>query len=574
MWLGPALDAGLAESVRTWARSGMVRRLWAKDARVWTGRDEARWLGWLDVATADAPLKALAALTREVGAAGFSDVLLLGMGGSSLCPEVLSRVLGPAAGAPALHVLDTTDPAQIRRTESRLDLSRTLCIVSSKSGTTLEPTILTEYFLERIRQRVGAEEAGSRFVAITDPGSALEVIAHAAQFRQVWHVVPAIGGRFSALSNFGLVPAAVCGLDVTTLLVRARAMAGRCGAAEPPDQNPGVRLGLALGVAAGQGRDKVTLVLSPAIRDLGSWLEQLLAESTGKTGRGLIPVTDEEVGPRSVYGDDRFFVYLRLEAEPDRAQDVAMARLADAGHPVVELALRDRLDIGAEFFRWEIATAVCGAVLGINPFDQPDVEASKVATRELTAAYESAGAFPVETPLAQTEGMTLYANARNTETLRAAAGTPGGVEPLLSAHVARLAPGDYFAVLAYVDRSETHRRVLQRLRHTVRDARRVAPCVGFGPRFLHSTGQAFKGGAATGVFLQVTCDNAADLPIPGRGYTFGVVQAAQALGDLQVLAARGRRALRVHLGSDVTAGLERLTNMVQAASEAAPQTDE
>ena len=542
----------------------MVRRLWAKDAEVWTGGDEARWLGWLDVATADVPLEALAALTRDVKAAGFTDALLLGMGGSSLCPEVLSRVLGPAAGAPVLHVLDSTDPAQIQRTESRMDLSRTLCIVSSKSGTTLEPTILTEYFLDRVRQRVGSEEAGSRFVAVTDPGSALEAIARAARFRQVWHGAPAIGGRFSALSNFGLVPAAVCGLNVPSLLDRARTMAGWCGPAEPPDRNPGVWLGLALGAAAGQGRDKVTLVLSPAVRDLGSWLEQLLAESTGKAGRGLIPVADEEVGPPSVYGDDRFFVYLRLEAEPDRAQDEAMAQLAAAGHPVVELVLRDRLDIGAEFFRWEIATAVCGAVLGVNPFDQPDVEASKVATRVLTAAYESAGAFPVETPLAQTAAMTLYADARNTESLRGVAGTPVGVEALLAAHVARLAPGDYFAVLAYVDRSEPHRIALQRLRHAVRDARGVATCVGFGPRFLHSTGQAFKGGGAGGVFLQVTCDDAVDLPIPGRGHTFGVVQAAQALGDLQVLAARGRRALRVHLGSDATDGLERLTNMVQA----------
>ena len=306
-------------------------------------------------------------------------------------------------------------------------------------------------------------------------------------------------GLSVALSNFGLVPAAVCGLDVPALLVRARAMAGRCGAAEPPDRNPGVRLGLALGAAAGQGRDKVTLVLSPAIRDLGSWLEQLLAESTGKAGRGLIPVTDEEVGPPSVYGDDRVFVYLRLEAEPDRAQDVAMARLADAGHPVAELALRDRLDIGAEFFRWEIATSVCGAVLGINPFDQPDVEASKVATRELTAAYESAGAFPIETPLARTDGITLYADGPNTETLRAAAGAPVGVEPLLSAHVARLAPGDYFAVLAYVDRSETHRSVLQRLRQAVRDAKRVATCVGFGPRSCTRPVRRSRGGRHGGV---------------------------------------------------------------------------
>ena len=566
MRLGPELDAALAESVRVWARSGTLRRLWARDAGVWTGVDEDRWLGWLDVATAAAPLEVLAGLAGEVAAAGLTDVLLLGMGGSSLCPEVLSRVLGPVDGAPVLHVLDSTDPAQIRRAEARLDLSRTLCIVSSKSGTTLETTILTEYFLDRVGRLVGVEEVGSRFVAITDPGSALETAAHSARFRHVWHGMPAIGGRFSALSNFGLVPAAVCGLDVRALLARARAMAGRCGPTEPLDRNPGVRLGLALGLAATQGRDKVTLVLSPGIRDLGSWLEQLLAESTGKMGEGLVPVTDEEIGPPSVYRDDRFFVYLRLEAEPHQGQDLSMTRLVDAGQPVLELSVPDRLDIGAEFFRWEIATAVCGAVLGINPFDQPDVEASKVATWELTAAYESAGAFPIETPLARTEGVTLYADAANTETLRAAAGTDAGVGVMLSAHLDRLTLGDYFAVLAYVDRSEPHRRVLQRLRHAVRDARGVATCVGFGPRFLHSTGQAFKGGPVTGLFLQITCDDAADLPIPGRGYTFGVVKMAQALGDLQVLSARGRRVLRVHLGADVTAGLEWLTDLVEAAA--------
>ena len=565
MRLGSSLTLALAESAAAWDRGEMVQRLWAKDADVWTGGDEASWLGWLDVATAAAPLEELLALTSDVGAAGFTDVLLLGMGGSSLCPEVLSLVLGPAPGAPTLHVLDSTDPAQIRRTASRLDLSRTLCIVSSKSGTTLEPTVLTEYFLEQVRQGVGDEVAGSRFVAITDPGSALEAAAHAAGFRQVWHGVPSIGGRFSALSNFGLVPAAVVGLDVAALLDRARDMAVRCGPSEPVDRNPGVRLGLVLGAAAGQGHDKVTLVLSAGLRDLGSWLEQLLAESTGKSGNGLIPVTDEDVGPPSVYGDDRCFVYLRLETEPDPGLDRAMTRLADAGHPVVELAVRDRLDIAAEFFRWEIATAVCGAVLGINPFDQPDVEASKVATRALTDAYESTGALPVETPLARTETMTLYADPRNTEALRAASGPDVGVGSLLSAHLSRLVPGDYFAVLAYVDRSQAHRRVLARLRHVVRDARGVATCVGFGPRFLHSTGQAFKGGPPTGVVLQVTCDDVPDLPIPGRGYTFGVVKAAQARGDLEVLAARGRRALRVHLGPDVTAGLERLTDLVQAA---------
>ncbi|MDP6581951.1 MAG: hypothetical protein QF681_14960, partial [Vicinamibacterales bacterium] len=413
------------------------------------------------------------------------------------------------------------------------------------------------------------DDAGSRFMAITDPGSALEATAHAARFRRVWHGVPTIGGRFSALSNFGLVPAAVCGLDISTLLARARRMAKQCGPDEPVDRNPGVRLGLTLGLAARQGRDKVTLVLSSAIRDLGSWLEQLLAESTGKMGQGLIPVADEEVGVPSVYGEDRCFVYLRLEPEPDPELDKAVAQLAEAGHPVVDLALHDRFDVAAEFFRWEMATAVCGVVLGVNPFDQPDVEASKVATRELTAAYESAGAFEAELPLARNGGLTLYADPRNTETLRATAGEQAGIDRLLSAHLARLGPGDYFAALAYLDRRATHWAALQRLRHVVREARRVATCVGFGPRFLHSTGQVFKGGPDSGVFLQVTCDDVADLPIPGRGYTFGVVKAAQASGDLQVLAARGRRALRVHLGTDVGAGLERLDGMVRAAMVAA-----
>jgi transaldolase/glucose-6-phosphate isomerase len=564
MRLGPGLDAALAEATLAWAGRGLVRRLWAKDAGVWTGGDEDRWLGWLDVVTAEAPLGGLAAMADEIGDAGLTDVLLLGMGGSSLCPEVLSRVLGPAQGAPTLHVLDSTDPGQILRIASRLDLSRTLCIVSSKSGTTLESASLSEYFLDRIGQQVGTDDAGSRFVAITDPGSALEAAAHAAGFRKVWHGVPAIGGRYSALSNFGLVPAAACGLDVSALLARAREMAERCGPAEPPDRNPGVQLGLALGLAAGQGRDKITLVLSPAIRELGSWLEQMLAESTGKMGQGLIPVTDEGVGPPSGYGEDRFFVYLRLDAEADPVQDEAMAKLADAGHPIVELALRDRRDIAAEFFRWEMATAVCGAVLCINPFDQPDVEASKVATRELTAAYELAGAFPVERPLAEGDGLTFYADPRNSETLLAASGTNVGVEALLTAHLSRLRSGDYFAVLAYVDNCETHRVVLQRLRHSVREAFGVATSVGFGPRFLHSTGQVFKGGPDSGVFLQITSDDAVDLAIPGRAYTFGVVKAAQALGDLQVLAARGRRVLRVHLGADVATGLGQLADLVRA----------
>jgi transaldolase/glucose-6-phosphate isomerase len=563
--LGPALDAALADTAAEWARADMVRRIWAKDATVWTGGDEDRWLGWMDAVTAEVPLDALAALAREIETAGLTDVLLLGMGGSSLGPEVLGAVLGSReTGGPALHVLDSTVPAQIRRVESRLDLSRTCCVVSSKSGTTLESAVLAEYFLDRIRRRVGAEATGSRFVAITDPGSALEHTARATAFRGVWHGAPTIGGRFSVLSNFGLVPAAVCGFDVATLLERARAMAQRCGLAEPLDGNPGVWLGLTLGVAAQHGRDKVTFVLPAALGALGCWLEQLLAESTGKAGQGLVPIVDERLGPPAVYGRDRLFVHLRLAGEPEVDQEAAIGRLVETGHPVVELTLRDRLDLGAEFFRWEVATATCGAVLGIHPFDQPDVEASKVATRTLTTAYESAGAFPPEAPLARADDLTLYADARNAATLGALAGPDASVDRLLAAHLAQLRPGDYFALLAYLDRDTPQQMALDRLRHRVRDASGVATCVGFGPRFLHSTGQVFKGGPATGVFLQITADDAADLKIPGRAYTFGVVKAAQALGDLEVLVARDRRVLRVHLGPDVMAGLRHLEERVSA----------
>ena len=565
MRIGPGLEAALGELTRAWDRDAKVRRLWEKDASLWTGSQEDQWLGWLDLVGAAAPIDTLAALAHDTRTRGVTDVLLLGMGGSSLGSEVLSHVLGAADGAPTLHVLDTTDPAQVGRMVSRLDLSRTLCIVSSKSGTTLEPTLLTEYVLDRVRSRLGAGAAGSRFLAITDPGSALEEVARAAHFRQVWHGRPTIGGRFSVLSNFGLVPAAVCGLDVATVVGRATAMAGRCGPGVPADRNPGVRLGLTLGLAAARGRDKVTLVMSPAINALAGWVEQLLAESTGKQGRGLIPVVDEEVAAPSVYGHDRLFVYLRLESEPDPEQDAALKCVADAAHPVIELAVPDRIDIAGEFFRWEVATAVCGAVLGVNPFDQPDVEASKLATRELTAAYESASGLPVDTPLARLDAIALYADGRNTESLRAAAGEHAGVEQLLSAHLARLQAGDYFAVLAYIEMSATHRSMMQRLRHAVRERCAVATCVGFGPRFLHSTGQAFKGGPPTGVFLQVTCDDPVDLPVPGRGYTLGVVKAAQALGDWRVLADRGRRVLRIHLGLDVADGLHRLEQLVERA---------
>ncbi len=565
-WSAPAeLKRALAEALAAWDAAGNSRRLWGRDATLWTGGDEDRWLGWLDIVARQRPrLGELRDFAAEVRAAGLRHALLLGMGGSSLGPEVLASVFPPAAGHPELLVLDSTDPGQVRAFEARLDLARTLFIVSSKSGTTLEPNILQAHFAARARAVLG-REPGDRFVAITDPGSQLESAARQAGFRRVFHGVPGIGGRYSVLSDFGLVPAALLGIDLETLLERAARRITEYGADVAAAHNSGVALGLALAVAAGAGRDKVTLVASPPLWYLGAWLEQLLAESTGKQGQGLIPIDGEELGPTEVYGDDRSFVHLRVESEPDAAQDERVETLAAAGQPVVRLDIADRLELGAEFFRWELATAAAGAALGIHPFDQPDVEASKVATRRLTAAVERSGALPEERPLLGEGGLLLFADEPNAGALRRAVAGAAGLGGVLRAHLDRLRAGDYFALLAYVEMSAAHRAELQRIRHAVRDRKRVATCLGFGPRFLHSTGQAYKGGPASGVFLQITCDDAPDLAVPGRAYTFGQVKAAQARGDFEVLAERGRRALRVHLGADVAAGLKALGEAVARA---------
>ncbi|HEV8675295.1 MAG TPA: bifunctional transaldolase/phosoglucose isomerase [Methylomirabilota bacterium] len=551
------LERTVRDTIADWAATGKVERLWRRDASLWTGGDEASWLGWLDVATVQlAALDHLRRVADDVRAAGFSHALVLGMGGSSLCPAVLATTFGRIAGFPELLVLDSTDPAQIRSVEARLDRARTLFIVSSKSGTTLEPNIFKEYFFAR--------SDGRHFIAITDPGSTLQTVAEADRFRHVLFGVPSIGGRYSALSDFGMAPAAIMGLDVSRILNGAAKMAERCGAAAPVEKNPGAVLGIVMGVAARAGRDKVTLVASPGIRDLGAWLEQLLAESTGKNGRGLIPVDREPLGDPRVYGRDRLFVYLRLGSAPDPGQDDRVAALERVGQPVVRLAVEDPYDLGAEFFRWEFATAVAGAVLGIHPFDQPDVEASKIATRRLTDAYEHTGALPGEGPVLEVDGIRLFTDPKNAAALGATGGREG-LTGMLRAHFGRVRPGDYVALLAYIEMNGAHEDALQSMRSTLRDRVRVATCVGFGPRFLHSTGQAYKGGPDSGVVLQITCDDAADLPVPGQRYTFGVVKAAQARGDFEVLAERGRRALRVHLGTDVGAGLRTLAGALDQA---------
>jgi transaldolase / glucose-6-phosphate isomerase len=562
---GELKDAARA-ALEEWATSGKVSRLWAGDAALWTGVDENKWVGWLSiVAEQQKNATRFTKFAEEVTDAGFSYLLLLGMGGSSLCPEVLRKTFGKIEGFPELHVLDSTDPAQIKAVESKIDLTNTLFFVSSKSGTTLEPNIFKQYFFERVRQALG-DKAGDRFVAITDPGSKLRQAAENDQFRKIFLGVPGIGGRYSALSDFGLAPAAAMGVNVPRFLDRTNEMVSACGPNVPARNNPGVILGVLLGVAYNHGRDKVTIIASPGIYDLGAWLEQLLAESTGKDGKGLIPVDRESLASPETYGDDRVFVYLKLESETNTnaALDVSVAALEDAGQLVVRISVGDVYNLGQEFFRWEIATAVAGSIIGINPFDQPDVEASKVATKKLTEEYERSGSLPAETPIFEGEGVKLFADEDNATALNAAIGNRSLIS-YLKAHLERLRPGDYFALLTYIQMNDQHERKLQCARHMVRDTKRVATCLGFGPRFLHSTGQAYKGGPNTGVFLQITCDDAIDLPVPGQKYTFGIVKAAQARGDFEVLAERGRRPLRVHLGADVPAGLAKLKAAMKAA---------
>ncbi len=545
-----------------WDNARNTARLWARDASLWTGSDEARWLGWLTAADDFArEISNLQAFCSEIRAEGLRHVLLLGMGGSSLCPEVLAETFGQLAGGPKLHVLDSTVPAQVAAIEHEVELPRTLVIVASKSGSTLEPSIFHAHFYERMVAAVGREMAGRHFVAITDPGSKLETVATRDGFRRIFAGVASIGGRYSALSPFGLVPAAAMGLDLQRWHASAAAMAAACGPAQAARENPGVSLGLLLGTCANHGFDKLTLIVSPRIYDLGAWLEQLIAESTGKRGHAVIPVDRETVSPPNVYSQDRIFAYVRLASAPDDAQDAAVEALVAAGRPVVRLDVADPYGLAGEFFRWEIATAVAGSVMGINPFDQPDVEASKIVTRKLTSEFEATGTLSGEDPVLADDGMTFFTDGANAEALRHEAGSATAVS-WLKAHVGRIGEGDYFAMLAYIAMNKAHESRLQSIRMRVRDRRGVATCLGFGPRFLHSTGQAYKGGPNSGVFLQITSDDAADLPVPGARYTFGIVKTAQARGDFQVLLERGRRALHVHLGADVEAGLARLEQIV------------
>jgi transaldolase / glucose-6-phosphate isomerase len=562
--LGDELKKKTETVAEEWRVHGNIRKLWLRDKSLWTGADEDRWLGWLD-SVEDRQIASYTAFAEQIKRDGLTDAVLLGMGGSSLGPEVLASTFGHRSGWPRLRVLDSTVPAQIKSVEDQIDLAKTLFIVSSKSGSTTEPNVLTDYFFKCVADKVGAAKAGRHFIAITDPGSSLEKRAKEQNFCQTFHGVPSIGGRYSVLSPFGLVPAAIAGIDIAELVRLTRMMMRSCGPDVPPAENPGIEFGIALGAAAAAGRDKITITSSPGLASFGAWAEQLLAESTGKNGKGVIPVDGEPLGAPDVYGRDRVFIDMRLVGDAtDADHERKLAALQKAGHPVIRIAQKSAANIGQEFFRFEIATAIAGAVIGINPFDQPDVEASKLKTRELTSAFEKAGALPAETPVCSEKSIKLYTDDKNATALRKA-GADGSVESWLKAHFGRVGTGDYVAMLAYLARDKANAASLQKLRMEMRDRRHVATCLEFGPRFLHSTGQAYKGGPDSGVFLQITSGDAQDLPIPGLRASFGVVKTAQARGDFGVLVERGRRALRVHLDGDLKAGLSELATAFERA---------
>jgi glucose-6-phosphate isomerase len=553
---GDAVQPALKEA----EKDDAVRRIWRKDAALWKSDEQHQKiirnaLGWLTVV--DCMIGAEDELLRfaaEVRDAGFTHTMVCGMGGSSLCPEVLRQTFGKQEGSPELLVLDSTDPDTIADFAARIDAARTLFIISSKSGTTTEPLTFYKFWFDQVKQKSG--EPGKNFVAITDPGTLMEQMATEAKFRKIFLNPADIGGRYSALSYFGLVPAALQGLDVRKLLDRAERVVHSCSQVVAVSENPGARLGAVIGECAKAGRDKLTIVADARIASLGLWVEQLIAESTGKDGKGVVPVANEPLGSPSVYGEDRLFVSVAV-GKLDSETDAKLRALEAAGHPVVRLALTDTYDLGEQFFLWEIAAAFAGWRLGIDPFDQPNVQESKDATKELLASFARDGKLQEQTQLATDNVLTVYADDSSL--------AAGSVAEVVKAHLARVKAGDYVALLDYFEESDEHDRLVQQIRTHLRDATRCATTTGYGPRFLHSTGQLHKGGSDAGVFLQLTAQDKTDLQVPGEPYTFSVLKQAQALGDFRSLARRNRRAIRVELGADVSAGLQRLYELIREA---------
>jgi glucose-6-phosphate isomerase len=567
-----ALDAAVRATLARLDAQRFVERLWAKDASLWKAEPDHQRviknsLGWLAAPRRMlAGLGELLAFADEVRKAGYTHAVVLGMGGSSLCPDVCRATFGTAPGYLHLHVLDSTVPACVAKVEADIDLPKTLFLVSSKSGGTVEPMSFYKHFYECVRQ-VKGERAGENFVAITDPNTSLEKLAHERRFRRIFPGQPDIGGRYSALSNFGVVPAALAGVDVRTLLGRASEMAEACSLKVPLEDNPGVALGALLAEAARVGRDKITIVMSAGIYTFGDWVEQLIAESVGKEGKGLLPVIREYVGEPAAYRNDRLFVHVTLAGETKRIARTRLKALEAAGHPVVQIQLADKYELGKEFFRWEVATATAGALLGINPFDQPNVQESKDNTHRLLAEFRAQGRLPEDQALAEFEGVKFYGGYSQPPGGRASrqGQPPASGAECLAAFLSQAKPGDYLALLPYLEPTSAHKAALQVFRLHLRDGLRLATTIGYGPRYLHSTGQLHKGGPANGLFILITADDRRDLAVPGEPYSFAVLKQAQALGDFQALRSKGRPVIRLHLGRQVQTGLDHIATFVKKA---------
>jgi transaldolase/glucose-6-phosphate isomerase len=565
-YLGKNIAVAAREQLSNWKHDKVIDRLGQHDASLWTNRDEAQWLGWLDIVDfSKSNIAVLSDLATSLHEEDIAHVVLLGMGGSSLGPEVIAKTSSPRPNKPALLVLDSTDPGSIRSVEARIDLRRTLFIVSSKSGSTLETNQLCAHFFKRA-QVVTGKSSGAHFIAVTDPGTTLEQFAAENGFRAVFHGIPDIGGRFSVLSNFGLVPAAMAGFDVEALLDSAARMRYMCGLATSAADNPGLFLGAIIGKACQLGQDKLTLIAPPEFAAFGAWLEQLVAESTGKAGAGIIPVDLEPLGIPTSYGNDRLFVQYYFADSSDIDQDRQCASLLKTGHPLIRIPLSKTNALGAEFFRWQFATALSATILQVNPFDQPDVESSKRNTKTLMEdrTIGSDQGFVAPPIRCQNADISLYTDDQNWQRLSNKHAACSSLSQHVNAFFGQIRAGDYFAILAYIEMSEANRSALQSIRCHIRDTYGIATCLEFGPRFLHSTGQLYKGGPNTGVFLQITCDDAIDIKIEASGHSFGKIKAAQAFGDFTALSERNRRLLGVHLGKNVAQGLQSLMTNIAA----------
>jgi transaldolase / glucose-6-phosphate isomerase len=554
----------LIEEVCNQAESNkLVDRIWSKDASLWKAEEAHQKiinnsLGWLTVTQFVLDkVQELKAFATEIKDAGFTNVMLLGMGGSSLCPEVFRRSFGKISGYPELLVLDSTDPDTIADLEKQVgDIQKTLFIVASKSGSTVEPLSFYKYFFHRM-ESIKAERAGENFIAITDPGTLMERIAKEKNFRRIFLNPSDIGGRYSALSLFGMVPAAITGIDIQEMLSHTKQIIDKCGASLLSKENQAARLGCIIGTLALKGRDKLTIISSGKIISLGLWIEQLVAESTGKDGTGIVPIVDEPIGTPEKYSNDRLFVQITTKSDANDELDEKIKAIEKAGHPVIRRFIGDNIDLGAEFFVWEFATAMAGAILKINPFDQPNVQESKDKTVALLRAYSSDGTLPTSKPTVAEGNLSIYTTK---DSIKESNSTD--FPSTFKQHIDTAKPGDYIAVLSYILETDTHEELLSQLRTSLRDRLHIATTAGYGPRYLHSTGQLHKGGADNGIFIIITDDDQTDLPVPYEPYSFTILKQAQALGDFQALAEHNRRVMLVHLGKDSKSGIKRLIEII------------